>query len=49
MVVMLGGFHLLMSFLGSVGGVMKGSQLEDALESIYGKSTAPHLIFGKAV
>ena len=24
MVVMLGGFHLLMSFLGSIGGVMKG-------------------------
>ena len=49
MVVMLGGFHLLMSFLGSIGEVMKGSGLEDALEELYGKSTVPHLICGKAV
>ena len=49
MVVMLGGFHLLMSFLGSFGEVMKGSGLEDALEELYGKSTVPHLISGKAV
>ena len=49
MVVMLGGFHLLMSFLGSIGEVMKGSGLEDALEELYGKSTVPHLISGKAV
>ena len=49
MVVMLGEFHLLMSFLGSIGEVMKGSGLEDALEELYGKSTIPHLISGKAV
>ena len=49
MVVILGGFHLLMSFLGSIGEVMKGSGLEDALEELYGKSTVPHLISGKAV
>ena len=49
MVVMLGGFQLLMSFLGSIGWVMNGSGLEDAIEQIYGKSTVPHLIFGKAV
>ena len=30
MVVMLGGCHLLMSFLGSVGGVMKVSGLKEA-------------------
>ena len=49
MFVMLGGFHLLMSFLGSVDGVMKGSGLEDALEQIHGKSTVSHVISGKAV
>ena len=49
MVVMLGGFHLLISFLGSIGEVMKGSGLEDAPEELYGKSTVPHLISGKAV
>ena len=49
MVVMLGGFHLLMSFLGSIGEVMKGSGLEDALEELYGKSRVLHLISGKAV
>ena len=49
MVVMLGGFHLLMSFLGRIGEVMKGSGLEDALEELYGKSTVPHLVSGKSV
>ena len=49
MVVMLGRFDLLMSFLGSVSGIMKGSELEDALEQIYGKSTVSHLISGKAI
>ena len=42
----LGGFHLLMSFLGSIGHLMKGSGLEEALELIYGN--VPSLISGKA-
>ena len=49
MVAKLGGYYLLMSFLGSIGEVMKGSGLEDALEEPYGKSTVPDLISGKAV
>lgn len=32
--------HLLMSFLGRIGGVMKGSELQGELEENYGKSTA---------
>ena len=48
-VVMLGGFHLLMRFLKSIGGVMKRSGLEDALEEVYGESMVPHLIFDKTV
>ena len=35
--------------LGIVGRVIKGSELKDALEQIFGKSTVPHLISGKAV
>ena len=32
----LGGFHMLMSFLGSIGHVMEGSGLEEALKQCYG-------------
>jgi len=32
----LGGFHTMMSFIGSIGSVMKGSGLEEALETAYG-------------
>ena len=45
----LGGFHLLMSFLGSIGASMKASGLEEALEVVYGKNTVPHMISGKAI
>ena len=34
----LGGFHLLMSFLESIGAVMKGSGLEEAMEQIYAET-----------
>ena len=52
--IMLGRFHLLMSFLESIVRGMKGSRLEDALEQIYGKSTVPralpgHFRFGSAL
>ena len=49
MVCMLGGFHLLMSFMGSIGSLMKSSGLEDAIEQIYAKNTVPHIISGKAI
>ena len=32
----LGGFHTMMSFMGSIGSMMKGSGLEEALEMVYG-------------
>lgn len=32
----LGGFHTMISFVGSIGSVMKGSGLEEALETAYG-------------
>ena len=42
MVCKLGGFHLLMSFLSSIGTLMKASGLEEAMEQVYGKNTVPH-------
>ena len=37
MVCRLGVFHTLMSFLGSIGDLMEGSGLEEALQRVYGK------------
>ena len=44
----LGGFHTMMSFLGSIGSMMKGSRLEEALENAYGPNAVTHMISGKA-
>lgn len=35
-IVRLGGFHLLMSYLGTIGYIMKGSGLEELWETVYG-------------
>ena len=48
-VVRLGGFHCLMSFVGSIGSLMEGSGIENLLETIYGRNTAPRMISGKAI
>ena len=48
-VLILGGFHLMMSFLGSMGSVMKGSGLSEATETIYGVNAVQHIMSGKAV
>ena len=45
----LGGFHMLMSYLGSVGSVMAGSGLAEVLECCYGPNTVQHMLTGKAV
>ena len=45
----LGGFHTMMSFLGSIGSMTKGSGLEEALEQVYGPNAAAHMMTGKAV
>ena len=44
----LGGFHLLMSFLGSVGHLMGGSGLEELLEEVYAPNVIRHIVSGKA-
>ncbi len=45
----LGGFHTLMSFMGSIGKMMKGSGLEESLQVVYGENTVQHMMTGKAV
>lgn len=45
----LGGFHTLMSFLGSIGTLMKGSGLNECLQTIYGENAVTHIESGKAI
>ena len=44
----LGGFHTLMSFMGSIENMMAGSGLKELLEEIYAENTVPPLLSGKA-
>ena len=46
--VRLGGFHQLMSFLGSIEKVMEGSGLRSDLETVYSPGTVGHIFTGKA-
>ncbi|KAE8745769.1 hypothetical protein FOCC_FOCC007485 [Frankliniella occidentalis] len=46
-VVRLGGFHLLMSFLGAMGHFMEGSGIEDLWGTVYGHNTVTHMMSGK--
>lgn len=48
-VYLLGGFHTIMSFVGSIGHIMDGSGLRDVLELMYASNTVPHLLSGKAI
>jgi len=45
----LGAFHTIMSFLGSIGSIMDGSGLSDAMQCCYGPNAVTHIISGKAV
>lgn len=47
-VVRLGGFHLLMSFLGAVGYIMSGSGIEEVLQIIYAANCVDKLLSGHA-
>ena len=48
MFVRLGGFHQIMSFLGSIGLLMSGSGLRSALETLYASVTVGHMFTGMA-
>lgn len=47
-IVCLGGFHLLMSYLGSIGQIMTGSGLAELWESVYAKGSVIHMLSGHA-
>jgi hypothetical protein len=45
----LGGFNTIMSYLGSIAHVMKGSGLSEAFQCCYGSATVVHMLSGKVV
>ncbi|CAD6231375.1 GSCOCG00012225001-RA-CDS, partial [Cotesia congregata] len=47
-VVRLGAFHLLMSFIGSIGYIMSGSGLEEIFKLIYAENCVQHIMSGHA-
>ncbi|XP_037043653.1 uncharacterized protein LOC119079700 [Bradysia coprophila] len=48
-VLLLGGFHMQMSFLGSIGYLMTGTGLQECLETVYAPNSVIHMLSGKAI
>ena len=48
-ILTLWGFHILISFLCSIGHLMAGTGLQELLEVIFAGNTAAHVLSGKAV
>ncbi len=48
-VLVLGGFHTEMSFLGTIGSLMAGSGLKEVMSQIYAEGSVDHMLSGKAV
>ena len=48
-VCQLGGFHILINFLGIVGTMMKSSGLAELFETVYGEPTVCQMFAGKAI
>lgn len=48
-VVLLGGFHIRMSFLGCIGALMEDTGLSEVLQIAYPENTVRHILSGKAV
>ena len=49
MVLRLGGFHMQLSFLGSIGHLMAGSGLQELLEVVFASNALRHMLTGKAI
>ena len=47
-VVCLGTFHMIMSYLGSIGHLMDGSGLQQVMEKVYAPNSVTHIMSGKA-
>lgn len=48
-VLMLGGFHMQMSFLGAIGHLMIGTGLQECLETVYAPNSVIQMLSGKSV
>ena len=46
---MLGNFHTIMNFLGTIGTLMENTGLSNILKVVYKEHTAPHMMKGKAI
>ena len=46
--IRLGGFHATMSFMGSIGYIMSGSGIQDALCLIFAENCVNHILSGHA-
>lgn len=47
-ILLLGGFHTEMSFLGTIGKLCEGLGLEEILDTVYATNSVPHILSGKA-
>ena len=47
-VLILGGFHLVISFMGSIGSLIEGSELSEALPTCYGINAIEHMMSEKS-
>lgn len=48
-ILRLGSFHTLTSFLGCIGHLMEGAVLQELLSLVYAENTVTHLLSGKAI
>ena len=48
-ILILGGFHTEMSFLGSIGSLMAGTGLKEVMSQVYAEGSVHHMLSGKAV
>ena len=48
-VLILGGFHLMMSFLGNIGMIMNGSGLSEAVQTVYGHNAVIYMMTVKYI
>lgn len=48
-VLILGGFHMEMSFVGSIGHLMTGSGLQECFETVYASNSVVHMLSGKSI
>ena len=48
-ILILGGFHMMMSYVGSIGKIMTESGLNTAFETVFGKVAVAQILTGKAI